>query len=81
MKVVVLGKEHLSGIGKKSGKPYDSNVVHIRFKQSGVDGEAVDSVWLDPAFIALAHIEVGATYDLDRDGRGQVVGFERVGVK
>lgn len=78
MKVMVLGKEHMSGTSKKTGKPYDSNVVHVAYKKNGVEGQTVESVWLDPSFIALAHIDVGKVYDLDRDGRGYVVGFEQV---
>lgn len=78
MKVLVLGKEHVSGTSKKTCKAFDANVVHIAYKKSGVEGQMVESVWLDPSFIALAHIDVGKTYDLDRDGRGFVCGFEQV---
>ena len=78
MKVMVLGKEHMSGTSKKTGKAYDANVVHVSYKRSGVEGQTVESVWLDPSFIALAHIDIGKEYNLDRDGRGYVVGFDQV---
>jgi len=76
MKVTVIGKEHVSGTSKKTGKAFDVNVAHVAYKKSGVEGQTVESVWLDPSFIAMAHIEVGKVYDLDRDNRGFVCGFE-----
>ena len=79
MKVTVIGKEHASGTSKKTGKPFDANVAHVTHKKNGVEGAAVDSVWLDPIAYPLASIQIGKTYDLDRDGRGFVVGFDIAG--
>lgn len=78
MKVTVLGKEFASGVSKKSGKDFASTVVHVSFKKNKVDGQAVDSVWLDPISYPVSDIKVGATYDVDRDSRGFVVGFDLV---
>ena len=78
MKAVVLGKEYASGTSKKSGKDFAATVVHVSFKKNKVEGQAVDSVWLDPASYPLADIKIGATYDVDRDSRGFVIGFDLV---
>jgi len=76
MKVTVIGKEFVSGTSKKTQKDFASNVVYISHKKNGVDGLAVDSVWLDPKTYPLTDIAVGKVYDLDRDSRGFVCGFE-----
>ena len=76
MKVVVIGKENVSGVSRKTGKPFDSNVVHIAYKKDRVDGQAVETVWLSPASYPLAGIQVGKVYNLDRDSRGFVCGFD-----
>jgi hypothetical protein len=44
MKVTVIGKTHLSGNSKKTGKPYDSTVAHVTCKKNGVDGLAAESI-------------------------------------
>ena len=76
MKAVVLGKEYASGTSKKTGKPFAATVVHVSFKKNKVEGQAVDSVWLDPVSYPVESILVGKTYDIDRDARGFVVGFD-----
>ena len=76
MKVTVMGKEYVSGTSKRTGKDFAANVVYVTHKKNGVEGVAVDSVWLDPATYPLFDIQVGKVYDLDRDGRGFIVGFE-----
>ena len=78
MKVVVLGKEYASGTSKKTGKPFAATIAHVSFKKNKVEGQAVDSVWLDPVSYPLEDIQVGKAYDLDRDFRGFVVGFDSV---
>lgn len=76
MKVNVVGKNSVSGTSKKTGKDFAGTVVHVVYKKNGVEGTAVETVWLDPKTYPLASIQVGKTYDLDRDGNGYVVGFE-----
>lgn len=76
MKVNVIGKEFVSGTSRKTQKDFAANVVHVSYKKNGVEGNAVDSIWLDPASYPLAGIQVGKLYDLDRDGRGFVCSFE-----
>jgi hypothetical protein len=76
MKVMVLGKEHASGTSKRTGKDFDNTVVHVSFKKNRVDGSAVDSIWLDAKSYPVEDIQVGKTYDVDRDSRGYVLSFE-----
>ncbi|NLW46313.1 MAG: hypothetical protein GXY86_03100 [Firmicutes bacterium] len=77
MKVVVIGKEHVSGKSRKTGNPFDSNIVHVSYKKNGVTGEACESIWLSPDSYPLSSIEVGKQYNLDRDSRGFVCGFDK----
>ena len=78
MKAIVIGKEFVSGHSKKTNKDFASNVVYVTHKKNGVDGQAVDTVWLDPAGYPFKDIHVGKTYDIDRDSRGFVVDFALV---
>lgn len=78
MKVNVIGKEYASGTSKKTGKPFAATVVHVAFKKARCEGQAVDSVWLDPAEHPVESIAIGKAYNLDRDGRGFVIGFDLV---
>ena len=42
MKVTVIGKERISGVSRKTGKPFDSCVAHVAYKKNGVDGMTVN---------------------------------------
>lgn len=75
MKVTVLGKQNLKGTSRKTGKPFDSNVAHVSMEQNGVEGKAVQTIWLDPATYPLHTIKVGAVYNVDYDNRGFLVSF------
>ena len=76
MKVVVIGKEYVSGTSRKTGKPFEANVAHVAFKKMGVEGQTVDSIWLDPNTYPLNGIQIGKTYDVDRDSRGFLLSFD-----
>ena len=76
MKVRVVGKESVSGTSKKTGKAFAATIVHLSFKKARCEGSAVESVWLDPADCPVADIVVGKDYNLDRDSRGYVIGFD-----
>ena len=78
MKATVMGKEFVSGTSKKTGKDFAANVVHVAHKKNGVEGSAVDAIWLDPKSYPLTDIQIGKIYDVDRDSRGFIVGFELV---
>lgn len=76
MKVCVIGKEHAEGTSKKSGNPFSNTVVHVSYKKNRVEGQAVEAIWLDAKSYPLDSIQVGKTYDVDRDNRGYVIDFE-----
>ena len=76
MKVCVIGKEHAEGISKKNGNPFSNTVVHVSYKKNRVEGQAVEAIWLDAKSFPLDAIQVGKTYDVDRDNRGYVIDFE-----
>ena len=76
MRVKVIGKEYASGTSKKTGKDFAATVAHISFKKNKCEGVAVESVWLDPVTYPMGDIVVGKDYNLDRDGRGFVIGFD-----
>jgi hypothetical protein len=78
MKVTVIGKTHLSGNSKKTGKPYDSTVAHVTCKKNGVDGLAAESIWLDAKTYPLEAIAIGKTYDCDRDSSGYIIAFDQL---
>ena len=76
MKVMVVGKEHAGGTSKKTGKPFSATLVHVSYKKMHCDGAAVETIWLDDGLYPLEVVQVGKPYDLDRDSRGYVVGFD-----
>ena len=78
MKVTVVGKRHLSGTSRKTGNPFNNTVVYVTMSQSGVDGLSVDSLWLDAVEHPSDGIKVGGVYDVDRDARGYIIGFNPV---
>ncbi|MBQ2061404.1 MAG: hypothetical protein II458_01890 [Oscillospiraceae bacterium] len=78
MKVMVVGKEYVSGTSKRTGKAFESNVAYVTHKKNGVTGVAVDSVWLDPEQHPLGSIQVGKEYSIDRDNRGFLLSFDPV---
>ena len=81
MKIKVIGKAHLQGTSKKSGKDYNFVQVHYNAPARGVIGEAAQTLMLDPAFYPVDAITVGATYDAQFDNRGYVVAFDYVSSK
>ena len=76
MKVVVIGKEYVSGTSKKTGKPFEANLAYVSYKKMGVEGQAVEAIFLDPNTYPLGAIQVGKTYNVDRDSRGFLVSFD-----
>ena len=75
MKIAVIGKAHLEGTSKKTGKPYNFNQLHYIGKARGVEGDAALTLSLDPAMYPLDSIVVGNEYVVDFDQRGYVVSF------
>ena len=75
MRIKVCGKAHLEGIAKKTGNRYNFNQVHYLGKARGVEGQAAQTLALDPFDYPIERIEVGREYDVEFDNRGYVVGF------
>ena len=68
MKIKVIGKAHLEGTSKKTGKPYN-------LKAQGVEGDAAMTMPLDPTFCPYAAIIVGGEYDVEFGPHGRVMNF------
>ena len=49
MKIKVIGKAHLEGTSKKTGKPYNLNQLHYVGKAQGVEGDAAMTMTLPSA--------------------------------
>lgn len=75
MRVTVIGKERVDKVSKKTGEKMDKTIVHFTHKKRGVEGVAVQSVWVDASFLPYAEIVVGKDYALDRDERGYLEDF------
>lgn len=78
MKIVVIGKAHMEGMSKRTGKDYNFNQIHYNAPARGVEGLGAMTLMLDPDQVSYASIEVGATYSVEFDQRGYVVAFDLV---
>lgn len=81
MRVYVIGKRHMEGISKKSGKPYNNTVVYGTYDAYGVEGMACDTFWLSAEEYPLNSIEVGASYAVERTRKGFIINFDRLADK
>lgn len=75
MTIMVVGKQHLEGISKKSGKPFNFYSIHYTAPARGVIGEAALTLTLDPNHYDFNSIVVPGEYDVEFDRSGYVVGF------
>lgn len=78
MKIKVIGKAHLEGVGKRTGKEYNFNQVHYTGLDRGVEGLAALTLSLDPSLIPYVDIKLNAEYEVDFGPRGYVVSFTPV---
>lgn len=78
MKIKVIGKAHLEGTSKRTGKDYNFNQIHYNAPARGVEGMAAQTLALDPVQYPIGTIFVGSTYDIEFDNRGNVVGMDLV---
>ena len=78
MKIKVIGKAHLEGKSKRTGREYNFNQVHYTGPDRGVEGVASLTLSLDPSLIPYADIKLNADYDVEFNNRGYVVGFTPV---
>lgn len=80
MKVTVVGKSRRAGISKQ-GKDYDFTILMAEYSMrvnDDNDGVQVDRINVDARMMPYALIVVGATYDLDFDRKGYLLGIEEV---
>lgn len=80
MKVTVVGKSHRAGTSK-AGKDYDFTTIMAEYdmRADGYNsGLQVDRINVDARLMPYALIVVGATYDLDFDRNGFLLGIEEV---
>lgn len=75
MKVKAIGKAHLQGVSKRTGKPFDFIQVHYNGKVRGVEGLAALNLTLDPKDHPFDDIVVGQEYIVEFDNRGYIVEF------
>ncbi len=81
MKIKVIGKAHLQGTSKHTGKAYNFIQVHYNGPAFGVEGEAAKTLNLDPAYYPFADIFVGSSYDVQFDNCGYVISFDLISGK
>ena len=80
MKVLVVGKSRRAGTSK-AGKDYDFTTLMCEFDQRADNtnaGVGVDRINVPAAMMNFQLIEVGATYDLDFDRNGYLLGIEQI---
>lgn len=78
MQVTVVGKSHRAGTSKQ-GKAYDFTTLMAEYSMRANDdnvGVQVDRINVDARIMPYALIVVGATYDLDFDRNGYLLGIE-----
>lgn len=80
MKVLVVGKSRRAGTSK-AGKDYDFTTLMCEFDQRADNtnaGVAVDRINVPASMMNFQLIEVGATYVLDFDRNGYLLGIEQI---
>lgn len=80
MKVTVVGKSRRTGTSKQ-GKVYDFTILMTEYSlraNDDNDGVQVDRINVDARMMPYALIVVGASYDLDFDRNGYLLGIEEV---
>ena len=80
MRTLVVGKSRRAG-KSKAGKDYDFTTLMVEYDmRANADnsGVQVDRINVDPFMMPFAQVEVGATYDLDFDRNGYLLGIEKL---
>ena len=81
MKIRAIGKAHLRGTSKRTGKAYDFIQLHYNGPARGVVGTAALTANLDPSLANFDSIVVPGDYTLEFDNRGYPVEFAPVSGK
>lgn len=74
MKIKVIGKKHVEGISKKTGKPFDFTEVHFLGKAPRVEGVAALTCNVGADMYPFDAIVVNGEYMMERDN-GYVLEF------
>ena len=80
MRILVVGKSRRAGTSK-AGKPYDFTTIMAEYDMRANDdnnGVQVDRINVGSNMLPYALVEVGATYDLDFDRNGYLLGIEKL---
>lgn len=80
MRILVVGKSRRAGTSK-AGKDYDFTVLMVEYDFRANDdnsGVQVDRINVSASMMPFALVEVGATYDLDFDRNGYLLGIEKL---
>lgn len=78
MIVKLVGKTHLEGVSKRTGKPFSNTVAYINGKENGVSGYKAFDIWLDPVQYPVESLVENADYNLEYNNRGFVASFTLV---
>lgn len=80
MRILVVGKSRRAGTSK-AGKVYDFTTLMAEYDMRANDdnsGVQVDRINVSASLMPFALVEVGATYDLDFDQNGFLLGIEKL---
>lgn len=80
MRILVVGKSHRAGTSK-AGKDYDFSTLMVEYDMRENDensGVMVDRINVSASMMPFSLIEVGATYDVDFDRNGYLLGVEKL---
>lgn len=80
MRILVVGKSHRAGTSK-AGRAYDFTTIMAELDMRANDenaGVSVDRINVSATIMPYALVEVGATYDLDFDRNGYLLGIEKL---
>lgn len=80
MRILVVGKSRRAGTSK-AGKNYDFTVLMVEYDMRANDensGVLVDRINVSASMMPFSLVEVGATYDVDFDRYGYLLGIEKL---
>lgn len=74
MKVKVLGIQNVDYVSRKSGNPVKGVTLHASYKDSQVEGEAVNGIFISDnlGVACLSEIRPGMTVNVEYNPRGYV---------
>lgn len=80
MRIMLVGKSRRAGTSK-AGKDYDFTILHVEYDMRANDensGVQVDRINVSASLMPFSLFEVGATYELDFDRYGYLLGIEKL---